>query len=313
MRLQNKSAIVTGAAQGLGEALARRLAVEGCDVLLADINLDKARAAADAIERDTGRRTGATQTNVASEADVQAMVDEAVSAFGKLDILVANAGIVRAHDITEMPLSEWQTVMDINLTGYFLCAQAAARAMIPHKSRRHRPDQLQVRQKRLLPQQRLRRLQVRRHRPDPEHRARPRAAQNPRQRRLPRQPARRHPLAEVSLRPVRQNAGPDPRRGPRQVRIAGPAGARLHLRRCRQRRRLPRLRRSLLHDRPGHQRHRRPGNALTCMLITEQGETYHATSSHHRPRSPALTSAHACALCCLPLEAAPRPRNRRAS
>ena len=78
MRLQNKSAIVTGAAQGLGEALARRLAVEGCDVLLADINLDKARAAADAIERDTGRRTGATQTNVASETDVQAMVDEAL-------------------------------------------------------------------------------------------------------------------------------------------------------------------------------------------------------------------------------------------
>jgi len=134
MRLLNKSAIVTGAAQGLGEALARRLALEGCDVLLADINLDKARIAADAIERETGRRTGATQTNVANEADVAAMVDEAVRAFGKLDILVANAGIVRAHDITEMPLAEWQSVLDINLTGYFLCAQAAARAMIPGKS-----------------------------------------------------------------------------------------------------------------------------------------------------------------------------------
>jgi len=134
MRLLNKAAIVTGAAQGLGEALARRLAVEGCDVLLADINLDKARAAADAIERDTGRRTGATQTNVASEPDVQAMVDEALSAFGKLDILVANAGIVRANDILEMSLSEWQTVMDINLTGYFLCARAAACVMVPQKS-----------------------------------------------------------------------------------------------------------------------------------------------------------------------------------
>ncbi len=134
MRLANKSAIVTGAAQGLGEALARRLAAEGCDVLLADINLDKARAAADAIERETGRRTGATQTNVGSETDAQEMVDEAVRAFGKLDILVANAGIVRAHDITEMPLAEWQTVLDINLTGYFLCAQAAARAMVPHGS-----------------------------------------------------------------------------------------------------------------------------------------------------------------------------------
>ena len=134
MRLLNRSAIVTGAAQGLGEALARRLAVEGCDVLLADINKDQARAAADAIERDTGRRTGAVQANVASQTDVQAMVDEAVGAFGKLDILVANAGIVRAHDIAEMPLAEWQAVLDINLTGYFLCAQAAARAMIPQKS-----------------------------------------------------------------------------------------------------------------------------------------------------------------------------------
>jgi sorbitol-6-phosphate 2-dehydrogenase len=133
-RLAGKSAIVTGAAQGLGEALARRLATEGCDVMIADINEEKARAAADAIERDTGRRTGAVQANVTNEADVAALVDQTVSAFGKLDILVANAGIVRAHDITEFPLNEWQTVLDINLTGYFLCAREAARVMVPNKS-----------------------------------------------------------------------------------------------------------------------------------------------------------------------------------
>ncbi len=133
-RLAGKSAIVTGAAQGLGEALARRLAVEGCDVLIADINEDKARDAADAIERDTGRRAGAVQANVTNASDVAAMVDQAVSAFGKLDILVANAGIVRAHDITEFPLNEWQTVLDINLTGYFLCAREAARVMVPNKT-----------------------------------------------------------------------------------------------------------------------------------------------------------------------------------
>jgi sorbitol-6-phosphate 2-dehydrogenase len=132
--LEGKSAIVTGAAQGLGEALARRLAMEGCDVLLADVNEDKARDAADAIERDTGRRTGAFQANVADEADAAGMVDAAVRAFGKLDLLVANAGILRAHDITEFPAAEWRSVIDINLTGYFLCAQAAARAMIPNKS-----------------------------------------------------------------------------------------------------------------------------------------------------------------------------------
>jgi sorbitol-6-phosphate 2-dehydrogenase len=133
-RLAGKSAIVTGAAQGLGEALARRLAVEGCDVMIADINEERARAAADAIERDTGRRTGAVQANVTSEADVAAMVAHTVSAFGKLDILVANAGIVRAHDVMEFPLNEWQTVLDINLTGYFLCAREAARVMVPNKS-----------------------------------------------------------------------------------------------------------------------------------------------------------------------------------
>lgn len=133
-RLEGKSAIVTGAAQGLGEALARRLAVEGCDVLLADVNEEKVRTAAAAIERDTGRRTGAAQANVGNEQDVANMVNEAVHAFGKLDILVANAGILRAHDVVEFPVDEWSAVIDINLTGYFLCAQAAARAMIPNKA-----------------------------------------------------------------------------------------------------------------------------------------------------------------------------------
>ena len=133
-RLTGKAAIVTGAAQGLGEALARRLALEGCDVLLADVSEEKVRAAADAIERDTGRRAGAVQANVANEADAANMVDQAVRAFGKLDILVANAGILRAHDIAEFPCDEWRSVIDVNLTGYFLCAQAAARAMIPNNS-----------------------------------------------------------------------------------------------------------------------------------------------------------------------------------
>ena len=229
MRLANKAAIVTGAAQGLGEALARRLATEGCDVLLADINEDKAREAADAIARDTGRRTGAVQANVASEADVQAMADAAVEAFGKLDILVANAGVLRAHDITEFPLNEWRMVMDINLTGYFLCAQAAARAMVAEQVGGDHPDQLQVRQERLVPQLRLRGVQVRRHRPDPEHRPGSGPARHPRQRRLPRQPARRHALAAVAVRAVRQDAGPDAGAGPRQVRVAGPAGPGLHL------------------------------------------------------------------------------------
>lgn len=129
MRLANKSAIVTGAAQGLGEALAQRLAREGCDVVLADINAEKAEQAAVRIAAETGRRALGVRVDVTDASSCAAMVQAAVAAFGKLDILVANAGILKAGDITEMDPSDWRRVLDVNLTGYFLSAQAAARVM----------------------------------------------------------------------------------------------------------------------------------------------------------------------------------------
>ena len=134
MRLEGRSAIITGAAQGLGEALARRLAIEGCDVCLVDISLDKAQAAADSIASDTGRRAIACKSDVTSEADMAAAVDLCVAQFGKLDALVANAGILIAGDVTEFPADKWKRVIDVNLVGYFVCAQAAARVMVPQKS-----------------------------------------------------------------------------------------------------------------------------------------------------------------------------------
>lgn len=129
MRLEGKSAIVTGAAQGLGEALALRLVREGCDVVLADMNLDKASAAAEKIAAETGRRAIGVQADVTSAEDCAAMVTAAVAAFGKLDILVANAGILKAGDVTTFDPADWRKVIDVNLTGYFLCAQAAGRQM----------------------------------------------------------------------------------------------------------------------------------------------------------------------------------------
>ncbi len=134
MRLADKAAIITGAAQGLGEALARRLAVEGCDVLLADVNAEKAEAAAAAIAADTGRQAIGVRADVTDPASCAAMVERAVGAWGRLDILVANAGILKAGDITEFDPADWKRVIDVNLCGYFVSAQAAAQAMVPRKS-----------------------------------------------------------------------------------------------------------------------------------------------------------------------------------
>ena len=134
MRLEGKCAIVTGAAQGLGEAIARRLAVEGCSLVIADVNAEKAEAAAAAIVEATGQRAIGKKVDVTDADACGIMVEEAMAAFGKLDILVANAGILKAGDITEMAPEDWRRVLDVNLTGYFLCAQAAARVMRPRKS-----------------------------------------------------------------------------------------------------------------------------------------------------------------------------------
>ena len=130
MRLQGKSAIVTGAAQGLGEALAQRLSDEGCSVLLADMSEEKALAAAAKI----GGSAVGFRADVTSPSDCAAMVEKAVAEFGKLDILIANAGILIAGDVLEFEPEKWRKVIDVNLNGYFVSAQAACRQMAHQKS-----------------------------------------------------------------------------------------------------------------------------------------------------------------------------------
>lgn len=123
--LAGKSAIVTGAAQGLGAALALRLAQEGADVVVADLNEAGAQATANAIAAETGRRTLAVACNVTSEEQVAAMVQRTVDEFGSVDVLVANAGVVISGAIDEFDIARWRTVIEVNLVGYMICAKHA--------------------------------------------------------------------------------------------------------------------------------------------------------------------------------------------
>jgi sorbitol-6-phosphate 2-dehydrogenase len=133
-RLQDKAAIVTGAAQGLGEALAYRLGQEGAHVLIADISDDKACAVAESIAARYGVKTSWAHTDVTDLSQAEAAVDKAVEAFGRLDIVVSNAGILFSGGVTEIDPARWRKVIDVNLVGYFFISRAAASVMERQKS-----------------------------------------------------------------------------------------------------------------------------------------------------------------------------------
>jgi sorbitol-6-phosphate 2-dehydrogenase len=129
--LTDKIALVTGGGQGLGQAICLRLAKEGCHVAVADINEENARKTAGLI---TARRSLAIKVDITQDDQVAAMVDRVVAEFGRLDILVANAGILIAGELTEIPAEKWKAVIEVNLYGYFLAARHAARVMKPQRS-----------------------------------------------------------------------------------------------------------------------------------------------------------------------------------
>jgi glucose 1-dehydrogenase len=127
MKLANQSAIVTGGDSGIGRAIALEFARQGADVLV-NYNSDAEGAAevADMI-RDMGPLAVPFQANVADEQAVISMFNEARSQFGTIDILVNNAGMQKDAPFHEMTLADWQKVIDVNLTGQFLCAREAVR------------------------------------------------------------------------------------------------------------------------------------------------------------------------------------------
>ncbi|XYJ09546.1 SDR family NAD(P)-dependent oxidoreductase [Telluria sp. B2] len=129
MKLANKTALVTGASQGIGLACAQRLVREGARVMLADVRLDVA-AAAEAL----GDAARFMVADVSQKSDVDALFAATFEAFGHLDILVNNAGVTHAADFLDLLEEDFDRVLRINLKSMFLCSQAAARDMVKRKS-----------------------------------------------------------------------------------------------------------------------------------------------------------------------------------
>jgi NAD(P)-dependent dehydrogenase (short-subunit alcohol dehydrogenase family) len=130
MRLHDKIAIVTGAASGIGRATALRFAAEGARLILNDIDAPGLAAMLAEVGRDQHR---AVLGSVVHEETARRLAEEAVAAFGRIDVLVNNAGIHFVRDITEMTVAEWDRLMDVNLKSMFLCCKHVLPQMLKQK------------------------------------------------------------------------------------------------------------------------------------------------------------------------------------
>jgi 3-oxoacyl-[acyl-carrier protein] reductase len=139
MNLAGKTVVITGAARGLGAAMAKRLAIAGSQLALVDMDRDALMSTAEECERAGSREVRTYKVNVAREAEVESLFDSVSADFGALHGLVNNAGITRdaftvkfkdGEQVSKMTLDQWQAVIDVNLTGVFLCGREAAAKMI---------------------------------------------------------------------------------------------------------------------------------------------------------------------------------------
>ncbi|MFN2167135.1 MAG: SDR family NAD(P)-dependent oxidoreductase [Anaerolineae bacterium] len=129
MRLKDKVAIVTGATRGIGQAIAVRFGQEGARVAIVGRDREKGRETVSLVEAAGGQAVFLA-TDVSDSRQVQAMVDAVVERWDRIDILVNNAAICPFRGFLEMPEDLWDDVLDVNLKGYFLCSQAAAKVMV---------------------------------------------------------------------------------------------------------------------------------------------------------------------------------------
>ena len=129
MRFKEKSVIVTGGASGIGRAIAEQFAQEGATVIVADIDRESTQDTVEAISARGGRALP-VNVDVSNPRSVQQMIDTTVDANGRLDVIVNSAAVPSVSKIIDISFETWNKVLNINLTGTFLCAQAAARCMV---------------------------------------------------------------------------------------------------------------------------------------------------------------------------------------
>jgi glucose 1-dehydrogenase len=130
MRLQNKVAIITGAATGIGHGIAVRFAHEGASVVVDYVGSPEIPSRTEEAIKSFGGKTIAIEADVSKAADVQSLIESAVNAFGRIDIVINNAGIEKKSAFVDYPLEDLQKILAVNLIGPFLVSQPAARQMI---------------------------------------------------------------------------------------------------------------------------------------------------------------------------------------
>jgi len=133
MRLDNKVALVTGASRGIGRAIALAFAKEGADVVIDDIDLPGAENTAIEV-RALNRRSVAIKADVSDRAEVEEMTNRVIKEFGRVDVLVNNAGITAVDASEKLEESQWRNVIDVDLSGVFFCSQIIGKEMIKRKS-----------------------------------------------------------------------------------------------------------------------------------------------------------------------------------
>lgn len=131
--LKEKVGIVTGAGSGIGKAIAKKLAQEGCNLVANDINETSLNNVVNEIQ-SLGYRAIGVKADVANKTEVELLVKTTIQKYGKIDLLVNNAGIYPASPVTELKEEEWNRVIDVNLKGVFICSQEVVKYMIKQKS-----------------------------------------------------------------------------------------------------------------------------------------------------------------------------------
>jgi 3-oxoacyl-[acyl-carrier protein] reductase len=134
--LADRIALVTGASRGIGRAIALELAAAGAEVVVNYASSPDAAAEVVAAIEAAGGRAWSHRANVADEAEVEAMVKTVLERSGRIDVLINNAGITRDGLVMRMKTADWQSVIDLNLTGVFLCTRAVSKAMLKARSGR---------------------------------------------------------------------------------------------------------------------------------------------------------------------------------